>query len=101
MRWPEDTRLPRKIRVSRELFESCIRECEVLTSKREDMILDVLPLWGKIERNLSVKVKRNLRELCGYPLRGKHIQIEPPITEDEVVEKVQTGGWLEDDDIED
>jgi hypothetical protein len=101
MRWPENSRLPGKIRATKEIFETCILECEIQTSNREDMLLDVLPLWRIIDGNISHKIRRNLKTLCDYPLRGKQSIVEEAIVEEEVVEQGNKGGWLEDDDIED
>jgi|SRR5579862_3000438 len=101
MRWPESVRLPTKVRASLEILEQCIRECDVRTSKKEDFLLDVLPLWRIIDGNLTLRTKRNLKELCEYPLRGKQVSTKEAQVEEEVIEQGHTGGWLEDDDIED
>jgi hypothetical protein len=106
MYWAESSRLPKKIRESRERFEMCLSGMEegggkVTSSKREDTLLDVLPLLRRIDKSLRGKMKRNLDVLCAFPLWGRGAQI---VIEEENVEipvKVHGGGWLEDDDIED
>jgi len=100
MRWAESTRLPRKIRDQKERFERIRRDCGdigISAGKREDLLLDVFPLAGRMGHHGR---KKDLQILCGFPLRGK---VEVMEEEDvEIVEVEQhTGGWLEDDDIED
>jgi hypothetical protein len=104
MRWAESIRLPKRTRETRERFNELFDICEVTSSKREDLLLDVLPFWRKIDRNLSLKVRRNIQLLCDFPLRGKMIIDEPELPEGEEekeVVKSHTGGWLIEDDIED
>ena len=93
--------MPARTRTSREIFELCMRECDVLTSKREDMLLDVLPLWRTIDRNVNGKIRKRLRELCDYPLRGRQNVVDETVVEEEVGEQGYWGSCLEDDDIED
>jgi len=100
MRWPESNRLPKKIRDARDTFHGLLDGVEVSTSKREDILLDVFPLWWKIEKKMDVRMRRNLHRLCQFPLRGKML-VEEPDVEEEVVVKGVTKGWLSDDDIED
>jgi len=102
MRWPESSRLPKKIREAREKFSGMLFALEGSTSKREDMLLDVFPLWSKIERKMDVKIKRNLQHLCQFPLRGRMAEDEVEVAE-EVLPQVKgvAKGWLSDDDIED
>jgi hypothetical protein len=101
MRWPESIRLPKRTREVRERFDWIIDTCEMTTSKREDLLLDLLPMWRTIDKNLTSKLRRNLRQLCGFPLRGKMIIDEPESDVEVQPVKSHTGGWLIDDDIED
>jgi hypothetical protein len=71
-----------------------------MTSKREDLLLDVLPLWRVIDKRLNSKTKRDLHQLCAFPLRGR-VHVEEPESDVEIQVQVHTNGWLEDDDIED
>ena len=102
MRWAESIRLPKRTRETRERLERLIDACQVTTSKREDLLLDVLPLWKTIDKTLNSKTRRNLQRVCDFPLRGKMMVDE--VESDGDVEgpvKSHTGGWLIDDDIED
>jgi hypothetical protein len=101
MRWPESNRLPKKIRDARDKFHGVLNMLEVSTSKREDMLLDVLPLSWKIEKKMDVRMRRNLRQLCLFPLKGKMLVEEDEGEEEVTVVKGVTKGWLSDDDIED
>jgi len=101
MRWPESNRLPKKIRDARDKFHGVLNMLDVSTSKREDMLLDVLPLSWKIEKKMDVRMRRNLRQLCQFPLKGKMLVEEHEGEEEVTVVKGVTKGWLSDDDIED
>lgn len=108
MKWAESIRLPKKIRDSKEIFNMLIDEYgeEVTTSKREDYLLDVLPFMLKVKDGRDLKktgMRRNLKLLCGFPLRGRMIVDDEEMDEDGdlVTGKTFTGGWLIDDDIED
>jgi len=98
MKWAESARLPRKIRETKESFEKCIRGCEVTSSKREDLLLDVLPCMSVVGQT-DPKMKKDLHKLCRFPLRGRVIEMEDEM-QVEIPTKQQTS-WLEDDDIED
>lgn len=74
---------------------------KVTSSKREDLLLDVLPLSRIIDKNLNATMRGNLRGLCDFPLRGRIIIEEPEVEEEKEPVKSHTGGWLIDDDIED
>ena len=101
MRWPESNRLPKKIRDARDKFHGVLNVLDVWTSKREDMLLDVLPLSWKIEKKMDLKMIRSLQQLCQFPLKGKMLVEEPEVEEEVTVVKGVTKGWLSDDDIED
>ena len=101
MRWAESIRLPKRTRESRERLDQLIDVCQVTTSKREDLLLDVFPLWRVIDRTMNSRTRRNLRKLCEFPLRGKMIVDDVESEGVEVAGKSHTGGWLIDDDIED
>ena len=73
MRWAESIRLPKRTRESREGLSQLSDACQITTSKREDLLLDVLPLWRIIDRTLNSRTRRNLQKLCDFPLRGKMI----------------------------
>jgi hypothetical protein len=101
MRWAESIRLSKRTRDTRERLDQLISVCQVTTSKREELLLEVLPFWGVIDRTMNSRTKKNLQKLCDFPLRGKMIIDE--IESDGQVEvpgKSHTGGWLIDDDIE-
>jgi hypothetical protein len=101
MRWSESTRLPQKTREARDKFDQLIDLCQLTSSTKEELLLDILPLWRMIDKNLSSKVRRNLQQLCDFPLRGKMIIDEPESDVEQVPLQTQTGGWLIEDDIED
>src|SRR5204862_6021781 len=102
MRWAESIRLPKRTREIRERLDRFIDVCQVTTSKREDLLLDVLPFWRTIDKTLNLKTRRNLQYLCGFPLRGKMMVDEVESDGDiEIPVKSHTGGWLIEDDIED
>jgi hypothetical protein len=84
IRWADDIRLPRKIRNSYELFDLCLASLNVPVSKREDWLLDILPYWKSIDRNLSSKVKSAMRQLCDYPIRGR-LKVREEVVEEEVI----------------
>ena len=102
MRWAESIRLPKRTRETRERLDRLIDVCQVTSSKREDLLLDVLPLWRTIDKTLNSKMRRNLQRVCDFPLRGKMMVDEAESDRDaEGPVKSHTGGWLIDDDIED
>ena len=101
MRWPESNRLPKSIRDMREKFNGVLGAFDMSTSKREDILLDVLPLSRKIVTNMNIDLRRNLHTLCEFPLRGKMVAEEPEVEEEVPVIKGPAKGWLSDDDIED
>jgi hypothetical protein len=102
MRWAESIRLPKRIRESKEGLGQLSDACKTITSKREDLLLDVLPLWRIIDRTLNSRTRKNLQKLCDFPLRGRMIIDEMDSDEQsKVPQKSHTGGWLIDDDIED
>jgi hypothetical protein len=101
MRWPESNRLPKKTRDAREKLWAVLNLCDISTSKREDMLLDVLPLLGKIDSNLGLKMRRPLQSLCTFPLGGKMVIDEPDAEGPVPTAKGAVKGWLSDDDIED
>jgi hypothetical protein len=101
MRWAESSRLPRKIRDQRERFERVrigIGDIGMSAGKREDLLLDVFPLAGRIGHKGR---KKDLEILCGFPLRGRTVELLEEEDVEVVEVKKHTGGWLEDDDIED
>lgn len=101
LRWPESSRLPKRVRDAKERFMQCLDDFRATTSNREDLLLDVLPFLHTIDQ-LSAKVKNNLQILCGFPLRGR-VTVEEPMEDLKLEEVViaHSGGWLIDDDIED
>ena len=102
MRWPESARLIKATRNAKERFMQCLEECGVTTSKREDLLLDVLPFVGLVDKQLSTKVKGDITSLCAFQVKGRMSLKEPMEGVKEKVEvKLHRGGWLEDDDIED
>lgn len=66
------------------------------------MVVDMLPLWSRIHKKVDIKMKRNLQQLCQFPLRGRMV-VEEPEEDEEVLQEVRgvAKGWLSDDDIED
>lgn len=101
MRWAESNRLPQKTRDKMDKFNGLIYLCQVTASKKENLLLDVFPLWRIIDKNLNPKVRRNLQQLCEFPPTGKVTIDEPESDDRQVPIKTQTGGWLIDDEIED
>ena len=106
MKWPESTRIPKKIRERWDRFQTCVEGVnEFKGMKMEDLLLDVLPFWMVIDKGLSLKMKRGLQYICDFPLRGRRITVEMAVEDEEQAkvetEKVHSGGWLIDDDIED
>ena len=66
------------------------------------MLCDTFPMWRRIDKGLNSKVKRNLSEVCDFPIRGKMIIDEPVMAEvEEGIGKRDTEWWLIEDDIED
>lgn len=100
MRWPESMRIPRRMREKTEKFE---RLCEIAEGgKREDLLLDVFPLWRRIDGRLGMKTKWLLQGLVDFPLRGKKFVEDVEMDDDDVaVVTTHVGGWLLNDDIED
>jgi hypothetical protein len=101
MKWPESARLPAKIRESRERLERCVQGWEGRSGSREDMLFDILPYAKAIGKAGDARMKRELSSLCGFTLRGRVVMEEVMEGEEVAVGKSGTGGWLEDDDIED
>ena len=101
MKWPESSRLPTKIRESRERLERCVKRWEGPSGRREDILLDILPYARIIGKAGDAGMKREISLLCGFPLRGRVVMEEVVEEEEVAVGKSGTGGWLEDDDIED
>ena len=100
MRWPELMRIPRRRWEKAEKFER-LREI-VQGGKREDLLLDVFPLWRRIDGRLEMKTKWLLQGLVDFPLRGKKSVEDVEMVDDDVaVVTTHVGGWLLDDDIED
>jgi hypothetical protein len=65
------------------------------------MLSDILPYTRIIGKAGDARMKRELSSLCGFTLRGR-VVMEEVVEEEEVAAvKSGTGGWLEDDDIED
>jgi hypothetical protein len=101
MKWPESARLPQRIRESRERLERCVKGWESRSGRREDMLSDILPYTRIIGKASDARMKRELSLLCGFTLRGRAVMEEVVEEEAIAVQKSGTGGWLEDDDIED
>lgn len=74
---------------------------KMTNGKREDLLLDVFPMWRRIDRRLSMDRKWLLQALCDFPLRGRHFVEEVEVEDDDVPVTTHSGGWLLDDDIED
>jgi len=107
MKWPEAMRIPKRIRERWERFQTCVEGVDDFRGmRREDLLLDVLPFWMVIDKRLNSKMKRGLQYTCRFPLRGRMIPVEMAGEDEEQeknveAEKVHSGGWLIDDDIED
>jgi hypothetical protein len=102
IRFPESARLSKKIRDSQTKFSRFMGLAHG-SSSREAMLLDVLPMWRVIGGDLDSNDKRELRELCEFPLRGRRVveDMDVEITKHDMHSKSHHGGWLEEDDIED
>jgi hypothetical protein len=88
MKWPESHRLTKKTRENKERFDKCIQSYDtaVISSKREDLLLDLFPYLRSLDRRLKINLRRNLQVLCDFPLKSKMI-----------IEELNVGEELESD----